>query len=53
MERTDDPLRHGPVPPAPGSIVNSVDQVSADEPTIPESTHSTAHTRRERSGDQS
>jgi arylsulfatase A-like enzyme len=51
MERTDDPLRHGPVPPAPGSIANSVDQISADEPTVPETTHSTTHTRRERAGE--
>jgi arylsulfatase A-like enzyme len=50
MERTDDPLRHGPVAAAPGSITNSVDQVSADEPTVPGTTHSTSHTRRERSG---
>lgn len=52
MERTDDPLRHGPVPPAPGSIYNTVDQISADEPTEPPTTHSTTHTRRERAGEQ-
>lgn len=32
MERTDDPLLQGPVEPAPGTIQNSVDQLSADEP---------------------
>jgi arylsulfatase A-like enzyme len=50
MERTDDPLRHGPVPPVPGAVVNTVDQISADEPTVPETSHSETHTRRERAG---
>ncbi|MBJ7353822.1 MAG: sulfatase [Thermoleophilaceae bacterium] len=50
MERTDDPLRNGPVAPAPGAIVNTVDQISADEPTVPRSSHSQTHTHRERQG---
>ncbi|MFT4048448.1 MAG: sulfatase [Solirubrobacterales bacterium] len=50
MERTDDPLRHGPVAPAPGTIYNTVDQTSADEPTQPPTSHSTTHSRRERAG---
>ncbi|UDY35163.1 sulfatase family protein [Dermatobacter hominis] len=33
MERTGDPLLRGPVPPAPGTQTNSVDQVSPSEPT--------------------
>ncbi|MGH2959981.1 MAG: sulfatase/phosphatase domain-containing protein, partial [Solirubrobacterales bacterium] len=50
MERTDDPLLEGPVRPAPGTIHNSVDQISADEPTVPPTANSTTHTRRERTG---
>lgn len=33
MRRTEDPLRLGPVPPAPGTFFNTVDQRSAFEPT--------------------
>ncbi len=33
MVRTDDPLLDGPVPPAPGTVFNTVDQRSADDPT--------------------
>lgn len=50
MQRTDDPLRNGPVLPAPGTVHNSVDQISADEPTEPPTATSKTHTRRERTG---
>ena len=33
MVRTEDPLRDGPVPPAPGTAYNTTDQISPDEPT--------------------
>jgi arylsulfatase A-like enzyme len=33
MERTGDPLLQGPIAPAPGTEVNTVDQVSPSEPT--------------------
>ena len=33
MERTEDPLLDGPVPPAPGTAHNTVDQVSPSDPT--------------------
>ena len=48
MERTDDPLLAGPVPPAPGTVYNTVDQTSPNEPTTPRTTHSLTHTRRRR-----
>ncbi len=48
MVSTDDPLLRGPVPPAEGTVHNSVDQLSADEPTTPPTTHSLSHTRRAR-----
>ena len=50
MTRTDDPLLDGPVPPAPGTVYNTVDQISADEPTIPPTERSQTHTRRVRKG---
>lgn len=50
MERTDDPLLNGPVLPTPGTIYNSVDQISADEPTEPPTANSKTHTHRERTG---
>ncbi len=34
MNATDDPLLNGPVPPPPGAEYNSVDSVSAGEPTL-------------------
>jgi N-sulfoglucosamine sulfohydrolase len=48
MVRTDDPLLKGPVPPAPGTVSNTVDQVSSNDPTTPPTTHSRTHTRRRR-----
>ena len=48
MEKTEDPLLHGPVPPAEGTAYNTVDQVSASEPTTPPTARSTTHTRRPR-----
>jgi hypothetical protein len=50
MEETEDPLLDGPVPPSPGTVTNSVDQISADEPTTPPSEQSLTHTRRVRLG---
>jgi N-sulfoglucosamine sulfohydrolase len=50
MERTGDPLLAGPVPPAAGTVWNTVDQRSPNEPTTPPTTHSLTHTRRSRSG---
>jgi hypothetical protein len=50
MVRTKDPLLDGPVAPAPGTAYNTVDQISADEPTEPPTDHSLTHTRRERTG---
>jgi arylsulfatase A-like enzyme len=35
MIDTDDPLRHGPVPPPPGAQINRQDQRSAEDPTSP------------------
>ncbi len=37
MVRTGDPLLDGPVPPAEGTVANTVDQVSASDPTPPPS----------------
>jgi N-sulfoglucosamine sulfohydrolase len=34
MQKTDDPLLDGPVPPPPGARINRQDQRSADEPTV-------------------
>ena len=48
MVRTADPLLHGPVRPAEGTIVNTVDQVSASDPTTPPSIRSLTHSRRAR-----
>lgn len=50
MRRTEDPLLDGPVPPAPGTIYNTVDQLSADEATTPPTERSQTHTRRFRKG---
>ncbi|MBO0693606.1 MAG: hypothetical protein J2P58_11965, partial [Acidimicrobiaceae bacterium] len=35
MQRTDDPLLDGPVPPADGTFYNTVDQLSPSDPTKP------------------
>jgi hypothetical protein len=48
MVRTGDPLIDGPVPPAEGTVVNTVDQVSASDPTTPPSISSLTHTGRAR-----
>ncbi len=48
MRRTNDPLLDGPVPPAPGTFYNTVDQRSPNEPTTPPTTQSLTHTRRRR-----
>lgn len=48
MERTDDPLRNGPVPPAEGTFYNTVDQLSPSEPTTPPTTQSSTLTHRAR-----
>lgn len=48
MACTGDPLLDGPVPPAPGTFHNTVDQISASDPTVPQTTHSTTLTRRSR-----
>jgi hypothetical protein len=37
MVRTGDPLLDRPVPPAEGTVLNTVDQVSASDPTSPPS----------------
>ena len=42
------PALHGPVPPAEGTIVNTVDQVSASDPTTPPSLRSLTHSQRAR-----
>ena len=34
MVRTDDPLLDGSVPPGPGTVFNTADQRSAEEPTV-------------------
>ncbi len=46
LRRTEDPLLDGPVPPAEGTVVNTVDQISASDPTTPPSANSLTHTRR-------
>ncbi|HYA68326.1 MAG TPA: sulfatase [Acidimicrobiales bacterium] len=48
MVRTGDPLLGGPVPPAAGTLCNTVDQVSASDPTTPPLGRSDTHTRRAR-----
>jgi N-sulfoglucosamine sulfohydrolase len=48
MVRTGDPLLDGPVPPADGTVLNSVDQVSASDPTRPPSARSLTLSRRTR-----
>jgi arylsulfatase A-like enzyme len=48
MVRTDDPLLNGPVPPAEGTVLNTVDQVSAADPTTPPSARSQTLSRRAR-----
>ena len=50
MVRTGDPLIHGPVPQGEGTFVNTVDQVSASDPTMPPSARSVTHSRRVRNG---
>ena len=50
MARTDDPLLDGPVPPAPGTVYNTVDQRSPSEPTTPPTERSLTHTRRASTG---
>jgi arylsulfatase A-like enzyme len=52
MVRTEDPLLDGPVSPAEGTVGNTVDQVSAADPTIPPSDHSLTLSRRPRHVDQ-
>jgi hypothetical protein len=48
MERTEDPLLNGSVPAAEGTVMNTVDQVSASDPTTPPSDHSLTLSRRPR-----
>ncbi len=48
MVRTVDPLLEGPVPPAEGTVLNSVDQVSASDPTTPRTDRSLTLSRRPR-----
>ena len=48
MLRTGDPLLEGPVPPAEGAVTNTVDQLSASDPTSPPTAHSLTHSRRAR-----
>ena len=48
MLRTEDPLLDGPVAPAEGTVLNTVDQVSASDPTSPPSTRSLTLSRRVR-----
>lgn len=48
MVRTEDPLLDGPVPLAPGTVTNSVDQVSPNDPTTPTTPTSQTLTRRTR-----
>jgi len=50
MVRTHDPLLDGPVAPAEGTVYNTVDQTSPNDPTTPRTTHSLTHTRRARDG---
>jgi arylsulfatase A-like enzyme len=48
MARTHDPLLKGPVPPAEGTVTNTVDQISASDPTTPPTEHSLTHSHRAR-----
>jgi N-sulfoglucosamine sulfohydrolase len=48
MLRTEDPLLDGPVAPAEGTVLNTVDQVSASDPTSPPSIRSLTLSRRAR-----
>jgi N-sulfoglucosamine sulfohydrolase len=50
MVRTEDPLLDGPVAPAEGTVVNSVDQVSPADPTTPPTTRSLTLSHRARNG---
>jgi arylsulfatase A-like enzyme len=50
MVRTEDPLLAGPVPPAEGTVTNTVDQLSASDPTTPPSTRSQTLSHRPRNG---
>jgi N-sulfoglucosamine sulfohydrolase len=50
MVRTEDPLLDGPVAPAEGTVVNTVDQVSPADPTTPPTNRSLTLTRRARNG---
>jgi N-sulfoglucosamine sulfohydrolase len=50
MVRTDDPLLEGPVAPAEGTVVNTVDQISPADPTTPPTPRSLTLTRRARNG---
>jgi len=52
MVRTEDPLLNGPVAPQQGTFVNTVDQLSASDPTTPPSAHSSTHSHRARNGDE-
>jgi N-sulfoglucosamine sulfohydrolase len=51
MVRTADPLIDGPVPPGEGTFFNTVDQISASDPTTPPSDHSLTLSRRARKVD--
>jgi N-sulfoglucosamine sulfohydrolase len=48
MVRTSDPLLDGPVPPAEGTVMNTVNQSSASDPTTPPSDRSLTLSRRPR-----
>jgi arylsulfatase A-like enzyme len=48
MVRTSDPLAQGPVPPGEGTFYNTVEQVSASDPTTPPSARSSTLSRRAR-----
>jgi N-sulfoglucosamine sulfohydrolase len=50
MVRTEDPLLDGPVAPAEGTVVNTVDQISPADPTTPPTTRSLTLTHRARNG---
>jgi hypothetical protein len=50
MVRTEDPLLEGPVAPAAGTVVNTVDQISPADPTTPPTPRSLTLSRRARNG---
>ena len=50
MIRTEDPLLNGPVAPAEGTVVNTVDQISPGDPTTPPTARSLTLTHRARNG---